>query len=430
MEEKLRAYLKHEYSTSLPDQEKSNTGKYYTPAVLVDLVRELVRPHLTSASKVIDPAAGYGAFLDHFESHEVIAADIDPSSQEVLNSLGFRAVFCDNSLKNVSRAKYGLSDRDHLVVVGNPPYNDVTSLNKKYGPNSKQKLEIEMDEDIRSQDYGISFLRAFDKLEADVVCVLHPFAYLLKRNNFSKLKAFPRHYRLADAVIFSSKEFTDTSKTPFPVVAALYRKDARGMDHAFVREFRFRFLNEKSALILKNIPTSDDDDYIRKYQPPKDEKGIESDIGLYMFNFRDINSLLVRGNLIAKIDYDRHITIHFKELYKYAYLNALRRHFAKDYRFGNLSPIVERDRLENDPFFRDCVMIDTILANQKLPAFDRENKDSILYSRGLLENWNKRKAPENAPDIYAMIRGELEPVALRKYLRLYFDDLKSRLLSN
>jgi len=102
-------------------------------------------------------------------------------------------------------------------------------------------------------------------------------------------------------------------------------------------------------------------------------------------NIRDINSLTTIGYLTEKEDFDRYITINYGDLYKYAYLNCVRRYFEKDFKFGNLSPIVERHELENDEFLRDAFIIDTIINNQKLSVFDVKNRSSIIYAKKLAE---------------------------------------------
>ncbi|MFC1514485.1 N-6 DNA methylase [Candidatus Omnitrophota bacterium] len=409
----LKNYVKHKFTTFLDDKKKSNLGKYYTPEHLVDLIHSLVFQYIKKNSIVLDPAAGCGAFLEAFKSQHVIGADIDKDALYILNALGFEHTICDNSLLGVSRKKYDIRNSDHLITVGNPPYNDVTSLNKKFGDNAKEKLDITMDADIWSQDYGISFLRVYNKLKADAICVLHPLSYLVKKSNFRKLnkgvdsglfknKSFARNYILKNAVIFSSQEFPDTKNTPFPIVAALYIKDEQGMDYEYIRNFKFKILNDNRLFVLKNIQTIDDNDYVRKYPPPKAKKGIPSDIGLYMYNIRDVNSLLAKSNLTDKINYTAHITIDYKDLYKYAYLNCVKRYFKKDFKFGNLSPIVDQDELEKEQFLKDAFIIDTLIANQRLAPLDVQNKHSIIYEKSLLDTYknNVNKYKTRNPKIY------------------------------
>jgi hypothetical protein len=446
----LKNYVKHKFTSLLDDKKKSNLGKYYTPEHLVMLIRNLAYPYIKNNSVIFDPAAGCGAFLEIFKNQNIVGADIDEDAIYILKSLGFSNAIYDNSLLNVSRHKYKIGESDHLIIVGNPPYNDVTSLSKKFGGNAKEKLDINMDIDIKSQDYGISFLKAYNKLAADVICVLHPLSYLIKKSNFSKLskkfndnlsennRSFSCNYILKDAVMFSSQEFPDTGSTPFPIIAALYIKDRRGMDYNYIKNFKFKILNDDRTFKLKNIQTIDDNNYIRKYPPLKALKGVPSDIGLYMYNIRDINSLLANGNVTDKINYNAHITIDYKDLYKYAYLNCFKRYFKKDFIFGNLSPIVNQDELENDQFLKDALVIDTIIANQRLSLFNVANQKSIIYEKPLLKVFkgNKKIFSRKKPKIYDIFisfvnnnvsfKGSNE---LKDFITDYLENLKERMLS-
>ncbi len=430
----IKNYVKHNFSLLLEDHRKSSLGKYYTPEHLVELVHELVKPYIRQDSYVLDLAAGSGAFLSPFKSKRIIAADIDGIAVLILKALGFESVRCDNSLVNVYRAKYTLKENDHIIVVGNPPYNDMTSRNKKYGRHAKERIRVEMDKDILTNDLGISFLRAFNKLKADVVCVLHPLSYLIKETNFSnKLGEFRRNYVLKRAVVFPSREFADTQQTPFPVVAALYQRDMIGMDYDYIRNFEFEILHDKRSIVLARIETIDG--YIRKYPPVKRDKNKKSDIGLYMHNIRDSNSLITIGYLTDKEDFNRHITINYCDLYKYACLNCMKRYFEKDFKFGNLSPIVDRHALETDEFLRDAFIIDTIINNQKLSAFNVRNDNSIIYTKRLPQEYERRRKEhiDREPDIYGMFmnfakseNADIEP--LKCFITQYFERLKIRMI--
>ena len=247
-------YIKHNFTHHLKDKKKSNLGKYYTSGHLVQLVIDLVKPYLKEKSIVLDLAAGCGAFIGHFDGFMTIGRDIDKDAVKILCALGFKNVDHDNSLLNVKRSKYGLCDEDHVIVVGNPPYNDVTSKNKKHGAISKEKIDVSIDRDISSNDYGICFLKAFNKLKVDVICVLHPLSYLIKETNFNRLGVFTSNYHLKKAVIFSSREFLDTQKTPFPIIAALYLR-GKGMSYEYIKNFQFdEYLNQyKYELIFLNL---------------------------------------------------------------------------------------------------------------------------------------------------------------------------------
>jgi hypothetical protein len=421
--EALKDYLRYEYSQCLLEAYRTNVGAYYTPKHLVDLVRQVVRPHLTDNSYVLDLSAGCGAFLDGFPPERTAARDVDERAVQILKALGFSNVAQDNSLVNVSRTKYGLSQQDHLVIVGNPPYNDTTSKNKRA---LKVPGKIAADPDIATNDYGISFLRTFCKLRADVICVLHPLSYLIKPANFRKLGLFTHNYRLRTGIIFSSEEFSDTRHTPFPVMCALYVRAS--MDYEYVRTFPFDILREPKKFVLSKAETIDG--YIRKYPPSKDIPK-KSNIGLYMYNIRDTNSLLTSGNLTEKENFACNITVNFCDLYKYAYLNCMKRYFGKHYLFGNLSPIVRKSDLENSPFFRNLFIIDAIVNNQNLATFNVRNRRSIVFTQGLLETYH-RNAKSCSPEERFIYRAfvnfvegkEVAPSATRSYIQDYFERLR------
>ncbi|CAJ0629637.1 359_t:CDS:2 [Entrophospora sp. SA101] len=125
-------------------QQKINNGSFYTPPELVNYVWELVNP-LRTRPKTL--------------------------------------------------AEYGIKDNQKLIIIGNPPYNDTTSLKaEKIKENAQNILPI--DPQIKSRDLGISFLRSYYQLKADYVCVLHPLSYLVKETNFNSLKEFKDNYCL------------------------------------------------------------------------------------------------------------------------------------------------------------------------------------------------------------------------------------------
>lgn len=432
----IENFIRHSFLHKISDNKKSGLGKYYTPDKLVRLIKTMVQPYINENSVIMDLACGCGAFLCGFENHRVIARDIDEIAVNVLKELDYENVAVDNSLSNISRSKYNLTEKDHIVIIGNPPYNDKTSKVKKNGVNAKSELKISIDEGIKSNDLGISFLNCFAKLKSNIVCVLHPLSYLIKESNFNvKMKYFISNYVLKEAVIFSSAEFSDTQKTPFPIGAFLYIRNNYGMNFNYIENFHFKNIyDDDDDFILSNYETIDG--YIRKYPPKLNDIDKVSDIGLYMHTIRDLNSLITSGNLTEKEDFKMHITINYKNLYKYSYLNCMRRYFAKDYKFGNLSPLVCSKELENNQYFQDMFIIDTILNNQKLNIFNKENKNSIIWTKNLFNDY-KVKMSElqiNKLNIYEIfcnfVMNDINQVKkIKEYLINYFSILKETKLN-
>lgn len=369
--ESVKYLIRHRWSQYQTDRRKAGLGKYYTPEHLVTAVRDLLAPVLQEDPEayVADLAAGCGAFLAAFENYRILGRDIDEQAVLVLREMGFGNVAVDNSLKNVSREKLGLKPCDTLIVVGNPPYNDASSLNKRYRTDKQEALAVAIDEDIRSKDLGISFLRAFAKLSPKAICALHPLSYLTKETNFRALKDFSGKYKLTGGFVFSSAEFgaNISGKTPFALVAALYEPGE--MSYADIQAFPFPVCKEVNGsfgdsgtrLVLNKVRTVDG--LIRKYPPTKTMASV-SDIGLYIYLIRDTNSLFTSGAITEKTD-DYRIPIQFDELWKYAYLNCVKRYFGYDFVFGNLSPVCRVSDFENQ-WFRDACVLDTIMNRPNL----------------------------------------------------------------
>ena len=417
-------FKKHFFTADLPDNLKSNLGKYYTPPHLVNLIKKLVSPYVRTNSIIMDLAAGCGAFLDCFPANPMIIRDIDSEAISFLKSIGYPQAEVDNSLSKVKLSKYGLKETDHLICIGNPPYNDLNSLIKRKGVNAKKEIDFDIDEDIRTRDLGTSFLRAFNKLGADVICVLHPLSYLIKEFNFkNRMGIFTQEYRLERGVIFSNNEFTDTQGTPFPVVAALYLRNFLGMDYEYIRQFPFEILDSGELFILADYETIDG--YINKYVPQNKEKQI-SDIGLYMHNFRDLNSLKSIGNLFANMQAGVTLPVQERDFYKYAYLNALRRYFPKNFKWGNLSPLVIKEQLENDLVLQDACSIDTIIKNNRLACFALHPPTPFIQR--FINKMKTRNAPKEIPALYQIFqefweKGYTDSTLLENYLRNYFINL-------
>lgn len=448
----LREYIKYNYSSHLPDNKKSNLGKYYTPENLVLKVKELLSEYITSETLVMDLACGCGAFLDIFEDCHIIGRDIDQQAIDVLDILGFKNVSRDNSLYNVNREKYNLSKNDKVIIIGNPPYNDTTSLNKRFGTyvkNSKEGLpRMPIDGDIKSNDLGITFLKAYSKLNPQYICLLHPMAYLIKKSNFNKLKFFKDNYKLIKCIYFSSNEFRDLKEkkgAEFPICIALYEKGSMSLD--YIQDFVFESIDSVNSFKLSSVKTIDSivegKPYVRKY-PTKEKINNEtlikkSDIDLYMYNIRDINSLISSGAIMEYIPLNNlnYITVMFDDLHKYAYLNCMKNYFPNDYTFGNFSPIVNIHDLEDNIYIRDLFVITFILKNQKLSKLCLDNKNSIVYTKFLHNDYvfKSKSCDENKYNIYNAYLDFLKTKninvlkSLENQIKNYFIDLKASMVN-
>lgn len=334
-------------SLHLVSKRKIQLGSFYTPEVLVNKVRELINPYkLKNKNKTIifDNASGCGAFIDVVDGLDYRFADFDKDACNFLKkNLGFSKdkVFHGNSLFDVRRNKYNIPPNAYLIQVGNPPYNDTTSEFK-----NGQKGENDCDPDLFDRDLGVSFLKSYNKLKSDVVCVLHPLSYLIKKTNFNRLKDFKNNYTLKKGVIFSSSLFKETGSIKFPIIIALYERTKEGMDYDYIKTFDFSVLNSDIKFKIDNFETSDG--YINKYPPRKNESK-HSSIGLYYYTFRDFNSLKKNTSFLDK-SIPNGIIVEIDNFYKYAFLYSLKTLFSPDniWLYGNLSPLVRKNILENN----------------------------------------------------------------------------------
>ena len=374
-----------------------NLGSYYTPPEIVRTAWEMIAPYPRSQTTVIDSACGYGDFLRSCGQAITIGCDIDETAIDVAQKHNNEVQFFQtNALCNVSRTKFGIPQQSDLIVVGNPPYNDKTSLIR----HNIKNVDFDIDEDIASRDLGISFLRSYNKLEADVICVLHPLSYLIKPTNFRLLKEFTTNYRLIEGLLISSGEFPESAKhTPFPIVLALYQRDTQGMTYSFIRSFRFR-IDGKSGFCLgdfdyiagyvdkypKKRPTSDDSLFS---SVAEDIHHPEEDDPLFFWTMRDINALKRNRTFVENYSTNT-IVINKQKLDYYAYVDVFKRNLHRlPFYFGNCDVLIDDGlfREYKSAFISDTVRHHPFLKNHfQINPIEEEQVESELdmYFKSLL----------------------------------------------
>ena len=365
-------------------ESRVNLGSYYTPPEIVNTAWEMIAPYVNSQTTVIDSACGYGDFLKNRGQAITIGCDIDETAIDVARKDSDKVRFFQtNALCDVSRAKFGISEQSYLIVVGNPPYNDKTSLIRQ----SIKSVDFDIDEDIASRDLGISFLRSYNKLEADLICVLHPLSYLIKPTNFRHLKEFTANYRLIDGLLISSSKFPESAKhTSFPIVLALYQRDTQGMAYNFIHSFRFRIAdkdNKKRAAPIKpqqdamsiedfclsdfNYITGYVDKYPKKKQPTFDYSlfsSVEGDAHhsekedpLFFWTMRDINALKRNRTFVENYSANT-IVIDKRKLDYYAYVDVFKRNLHRlPFYFGNCDVLIDDELFKQ---YKSAFISDTV----------------------------------------------------------------------
>ena len=439
----------------LPKSRQIQTGSFYTPEQIVHVLHNLIAPYKKKAHAVIlDNSAGAGAFMKQDDNIPYKAVEWDPQASALLNINYPQAqLFMENALQNPQREKYHISHKDFLIQIGNPPYNDVTSAYR----NGKKGENIS-DPDLFDRDIGISFLKSYNKLKSDVVCVLHPLSYLIKQTNFRRLGPFRQNYRLKKGILFSSQWFKSVSSTAFPILIGLYIRSTQGMSYNYIQNFGFSILNqtgvgqagsvgqtlpvprtlpfEKGATfeifpsynqdvkhensnmisieqnklkrpdfsfnvkkksrnqsflkppkskqnpvsIFKLNQYSTVDSFIRKYPPSKTSVQV-SDIKLYYWTFRDINSLF-RNKGFHTQKGPHSIVVNLENFYQYAYLLAFKKLFRPQdlWLYGNLSPLGDEATVRKN---KNLFATYTLLSEEKLfSQVDRaiRNKIRRFYS--------------------------------------------------
>lgn len=332
--------------THLSTQEKINLGSFYTADFLVNAVYIMLKKYVDSKDYVLlDSSCGSGNFLqsqaiiksgfakDSFS--KIIGTDIDKTALHIAKrTLDSKVILLHkNALHNVTREHFSIAQTDRLIIIGNPPYNDRTSIVQNH---LKNKESIQIDSALQHRDIGISFLRSYERLKADFICVLHPLSYLIKRANFTALKDFTKAYKLVDSTIISSQFFCKDSKGYFPIIIALYKRDNKGMDYEYICNFKFKTINEKE-FSLKGF------DYIGNYidKYPNKKRVVGSKIKAMFYTMRDINALRRSKTFINK-ENSNTIFVTQEKYSLYCYVDVFKSFLSHiPYYFGNCDVMID-----------------------------------------------------------------------------------------
>ncbi|WNE40867.1 MAG: Ribosomal RNA small subunit methyltransferase A [Mycoplasmataceae bacterium] len=325
-------------------KEKINNGAFYTPKKFVQYVWEMISPFLNEEFIILDSSAGNGSFLteNKKEGLSFVAGEIDKVAIDYLkDNFPWISTVHKNALINVNRSEYGISENQKLLIIGNPPYNDFTSI--KAIDIKKKKKFFDVDDDIKSRDLGISFLRSYNKLRAEYVCVLHPLSYLIKKTNFLSLKEFAKNYKLIDALVIDSKDFSDTKGSSFPISISLFKRDEEGMDYEYIKNFSFKLENGKKFSLNE---FSFINNLVGKYPKKKEEKHLDN---IFFFTFRDINSVFRNRTFIEK-ESKYSVPIKKEEIKYYAFIDYFKKTFKEDIPFylRNFDVFYDSDFNESD----------------------------------------------------------------------------------
>lgn len=336
-----------------------NLGAYYTPEAIVDLAYSILQSNIEGVKDftIIDSSCGYGSFLARNDIvRRLIGADIDQKAILEARKTAIGADFIhQNSLLNVSRSSLKIEEDEKIIVIGNPPYNDTTSIIRHSMKNVFVKDKI--DADIKTRDLGMSFLLSYDKLESDYVCVLHPLSYLIKRANFGLLSKFAKNYKLIDGIIISSHEFSTTSRgMSFPILVSLYKRDKQGMDYDYIQNYRFR-VKDEGVFCLKNFDTIVN--YVQKYPNKKNLSEKDKPVAKF-WTLRDINALRRNRTFIDEDTYNT-VYVLMEKLPYYCYVDIFKQYaWRMPYFVGNCDILIDNEEFEK---IKECFISQSVRGN-------------------------------------------------------------------
>lgn len=325
----------------LSHKSQIDLGSFYTPSHLVKITFDIIERNIENVSDYLlaDTSCGYGSFLHTKGFKQIIGSDIDEQAIIKAKNITTDVKFVvGNSLKNISRKNFDLDEKDKLIIIGNPPYNDTTSINRQDIKDKSATNEI--DSDIKTRDLGMSFLLSYNKLKADYVCVLHPLSYLIKKSNFGLLKDFAKKYKLIDGLIISSHEFSGTSRSmAFPILIAFYKRDEIGMDYEYIKNYEFK-VKDDGHFRLSDFDTIAN--YVQKY--PNGKSLTESDKPVARFyTLRDINALR-RSRTFIDNDVANTVYVKPEQLPYYCYIDVFKQYCDRmPYFIGNCDVIIDNN---------------------------------------------------------------------------------------
>lgn len=330
--------------------ETINLGSYYTPEVIVDLAYSALQKNIPNIENftILDSSCGYGSFLTkNTAAKRLVGADIDQraiaEASKTIDNVNF---ICQNSLSNVCRKNLTIKNEENLIIIGNPPYNDTTSIIRSSIKDTS--IQNNIDQDIKTRDLGMSFLLSYDKLKADYICVLHPLSYLIKKANFTILSRFSQNYKLIDGTIISSHEFSTTSRgMAFPILIGLYKKDSDGMTYDYIQNYQFK-VKDDGFFRLRDFDTIVN--YIQKYPNKKFLNKNDKPVAKF-WTLRDINALKRNKTFIDEDTYNT-VYILMEKLPYYCYVDVFKQYASKmPYFIGNCDVIIDNERFNE---IREC----------------------------------------------------------------------------
>jgi hypothetical protein len=106
-----------------------NLGSYYTNLKHVKKAWNLILPYINEDFVILDSSCGYGNFFQNSVLNRQIGSDIDKQALEIAKKHHPKIeIYHKNALTEITRETYKIKNEEKLCIIGNPPYNDLTSM--------------------------------------------------------------------------------------------------------------------------------------------------------------------------------------------------------------------------------------------------------------------------------------------------------------
>jgi hypothetical protein len=441
------------YDQIMNSSRRMAQGMFRAPLGAILLAKELLTAcdskqnpkFLDPGTSLWDLCAGFKGFARQFKEWEFHSFEMDRNIINLMSRFNDTAINCLNSLQSASRAAFCIrEDATDIIILGHPPYNRLTCKNRRFGTQEKEnpgkyideefteiqngKRIIRIDPAVAHKDLGICFLKLAFRLKPKAVVMLLPFSYILKKSNFAAIGC--RGYKLDKCLLFSSKAFgANDGVSAFPYCVTLWIKD--GSQDSGIESEQLELLGHHAPLNANNEEASklkaatlweeeirtrrfaavriqgstyqfiEEDFCINDWTTVRDtevkvagrKKPPLSDLNLYYYNVRDINSLGSANFTYKQQPYTN--TINFSEdgqqLFQFCAINVFKRYWNGRARplgfvFGNMSPLYVKELVETplkisgliDCFFANEAVFQNANMQKLIPWFHRLRKQLAL----------------------------------------------------
>ncbi len=109
---------------------KSTSTGYFTPTILINFIYQVLQNLGFKHGKILEPACGHGAFLEHMpkamrKNSQITGIELEPLSASIA-----KALYPD--IKIFNKGFHHFHDNEFDLIIGNPPYASFTVFDKEH----------------------------------------------------------------------------------------------------------------------------------------------------------------------------------------------------------------------------------------------------------------------------------------------------------